>query len=174
MRVNVMGKNVNVAGSLSDYAEKKFSRLERYFDHIDEVKVKMRTDAGRHIVEATVPLEGIILRAEDKSDDMYAAIDSVSDKLERQIEKYKAKLYKKYKYHQPVDYVETEPEAETVGGKVVKTKQFSLKPLSVEDAAMQMELLGHNFFLFMNAETNNMCVLYRRNDGTYGLLVPEI
>jgi len=173
MRVNVMGKNVSVAGSLSDYAEKKFSRLERYFDHIDEVKVKMRTDAGRHIVEATVPLEGIILRAEDRSTDMYAAIDAVADKLERQIEKYKAKLYKKYKYHQPVDYVETEPETDVVAGKVVKTKQFSLKPLSVEDAAMQMELLGHSFFVFRNEESMEVNVIYKRNDGDYGLLEAE-
>ena len=120
-------------------------------------------------------MDGLILRAEENSNDMYLSIDRAVDKLESQIRRYRTKMGKHLRDPKPEAPEEVvEPVYEEVNFDVVRTKKFAVKPMDVDDAITQMELLGHNFFLFLNAETDSMCVLYRRNDGSYGLLVPEI
>ena len=119
-------------------------------------------------------MDGLILRAEENSNDMYLSIDRAVDKLESQIRRYRTKMGKHLRDPKPEAPEEkVEPVYEEASYDVVRVKKFSVKPMDVDDAITQMELLGHNFFLFMNAETGSMCVLYRRNDGSYGLLVPE-
>ena len=173
MKCVFVGKEV-VSDSLKARAEKKLSKLDRYFNKEAEAIVRFRQQrGGRNICEITVSVDDLILRAEENSNDMYLSIDRAVDKLESQIRRYRTKMGKQLREARAEAPVEAEPVYEEANFDVVRTKRFSVKPMDVEDAITQMELLGHNFFLFMNAETNTMCVLYRRNDGSYGLLVPE-
>ena len=160
--------------SLKDRAEKKLSKLERYFSQEPEAIVRFKQQrGGRNIAEITMSVNGLILRAEEDSNDMYLSIDRAVDKLESQIRRYRTKMGKQLREARAEAPVEAEPVYEEANFDVVRTKRFSVKPMDVDDAITQMELLGHNFFLFLNAENNSMNVLYRRNDGSYGLLVPE-
>ena len=174
MKFVYVGKEV-VSDSLKARAEKKLNKLDRYFNKEAEALIRFRQQrGGRNIAELTVSVDGLILRAEENSNDMYLSIDRAVDKLESQIRRYRTKLGKRVRdarAETPEEVVE--PVYEEINFDVVRVKKFAVKPMDVDDAITQMELLGHNFFLFMNAETNTMCVLYRRNDGTYGLLVPE-
>ena len=171
MKFVYSGKDV-YSDSLKDRAEKKLSKLERYFSQEPEAIVRFKQQrGGRNIAEITMSVNGLILRAEEDSNDMYLSIDRAVDKLESQIRRYRTKMGKHLREARAEAPVE--PVYEEASFDVVRTKRFSVKPMDVDDAITQMELLGHNFFLFMNAETNTMCVLYRRNDGSYGLLVPE-
>ena len=171
MKCVFVGKEV-VSDSLKARAEKKLSKLDRYFNKEAEAIIRFRQQrGGRNICEITVSVDGLILRAEENSNDMYLSIDRAVDKLESQIRRYRTKMGKHLREARAEAPVE--PVYEEANYDIVRVKKFSLKPMDVDDAITQMELLGHNFFLFMNAETNSMCVLYRRNDGTYGLLVPE-
>ena len=174
MKFVYVGKEV-VSDSLKARAEKKLNKLDRYFNKEAEALIRFRQQrGGRNIAELTVSVDGLILRAEENSNDMYLSIDRAVDKLESQIRRYRTKLGKRVRdarTEAPEEAVE--PVYEAVNYDVVRVKKFAVKPMDVDDAITQMELLGHDFFLFTNADTNTMNVLYRRNDGAYGLLVPE-
>ena len=173
MKFVYSGKDV-YSDSLKDRAEKKLSKLERYFSQEPEVIVRFKQQrGGRNIAEITMSVNGLILRAEEDSNDMYLSIDRAVDKLESQIRRYRTKMGKQLREARAEAPVEAEPVYEEANFDVVRTKRFSVKPMDVDDAITQMELLGHNFFLFMNSENDTMNVLYRRNDGSYGLLIPE-
>ena len=173
MKFVYSGKDV-VSDSLKARAEKKLSKLERYFTQEPEAIVRFRQQrGGRNIAEVTMSVNGLILRAEEGSNDMYLSIDRAVDKLESQIRRYRTKMGKQIREARAEAEPAVEPVYEEANYDVVRTKKFAVKPMEVDDAITQMELLGHNFFLFMNSETETMNVLYRRNDGSYGLLIPE-
>ena len=173
MKFVYSGKDV-VSDSLKARTEKKLSKLERYFSHEPEAMVRFRQQrGGRNIAEITMSVSGLILRAEENSNDMYLSIDRAVDKLESQIRRYRTKLGKQIREPKPELAEAVEPVYEEASYDVVRVKKFAVKPMEVEDAITQMELLGHNFFLFMNSQSETMNVLYRRNDGSYGLLIPE-
>ena len=174
MKYNFVGKEV-VSDSLKDRAQKKLSKLDRYFNKEADAIIRFRQQrGGRNIAEITLSVDGLILRAEESSNDMYLSIDRAVDKLESQIRRYRTKMGKHLRDPKPEAPEEVvEPVYEEATYDVVRVKKFSVKPMDVDDAITQMELLGHNFFMFMNAENDSICVLYRRNDGSYGLLVPE-
>ncbi len=178
MEYNIRGQHIQVTDAMRDYVEKKLSRLEKYFETpiTSETIVTMSVTKGKHVVEVTIPLSNVLLRAEEKSEDMYASIDLVVDKLERQIRKHKTKISRKFRQgsgirtlfkdeRSPVRLVDEEEEFE-----LVRTKQFILKPMDVEEAILQMNMVGHNFFMFANSATSEVNVVYRRNDGKYGLI----
>ncbi len=172
MRISITGKNIEISEYLRDLAEKKMSKLERYFPADTVAQVTMAVEKNRHIVEVTIPYSGGIIRGEEVTGDMYASIDNVIAKLERQIIRYRTKLEKNLKaeaFNEPVPELEEEDE----GPAVVKVKRFSIKPMSVDEAVLQMELLGHSFFVFTNAQTEDINVLYKRKDGNLGLIEPE-
>lgn len=183
MQYNTRGENIEVTPALRDYVEKKIGRLERYFEDMTafSCNVTMRVQRGEHTVEVTIPMPGVILRAEDTNNDMYAAIDLVVEKLERQIRKHKTKVNRRNRQTGDVTvFLEAEPvftaeddrdHDETIH--IVRTKRFHLKPMDAEEAVLQMDLLGHNFFVFRNAESDDVSVVYRRKDGRYGLIEPE-
>jgi len=168
MQVAIRGKNIEITPALRDYVEKKITKITKFVDLPVSAQVNLYVERERHIAEVTAALNGLMLRGEESTLDMYASIDLVADKLEKQIHKYKGKFKKRAKETEVVDDVSTEPE-----GVVVKTKRFGGKPLSVDEAIMQMNLVSHDFFVFSNADTQRINVLYRRKDGNYGLLDPE-
>ncbi|MBQ9942415.1 MAG: ribosome-associated translation inhibitor RaiA [Christensenellaceae bacterium] len=176
MRLSVTGKGMQVSNYLENIVTKKASKLERYFKKNTDIYVTLSIEKSRHICEVTVPFDGVVLRTEEVSGDMYNSIDASLKKLERQIRRHRTKLEKRlhetaYDYEAPVYYEEDgeeEPEAT-----LVRRKKFPVKPMDIDEAEMQMELLGHNFFVFTNAATHEVNVLYKRNDGDLGLLEPE-
>lgn len=177
MRISISGKNIEVSEYLKDLINKKVGKLERYFPKDTEVQVTMAVERNRHIVEVTIPYENIIIRGEEVTGDMYASIDNVLDKLEKQILKHRTKLEKNlkagaFKYDAPL-YAESYEDAEEEGPRIVRVKRFSIKPMTEEEAMLQMALLGHSFYVFKNAETGDINVLYARRDGNYGLIEPE-
>lgn len=175
MNINVRGKQIKVTDALKDYVEKRVGKLGKYSDDFTEVHVTLSVEKARQRVEVTAPLNGFILRGEEETEDMYSSIDLVVDKLERQMEKYRQKIGKKR-----TKTIKDEPSFildsdEEIVGKdaIVRNKKFPAKPMSVDEAVMQMNLIGHSFFVFMNAETEDMNVVYKRKDGDYGLMEPE-
>ncbi|TYP75747.1 ribosome hibernation-promoting factor, HPF/YfiA family [Paenibacillus methanolicus] len=178
MKYNVRGQNIQVTDAMREYVEKKLSRLEKYFEapETSELNTTMSVTKGRHAVEVAIPLPGTMLRAEEKSDDMYASIDVVVDKLERQIRKYKTKVNRKYRQESGIRtlFREDAPPArineDEEDWELVRTKRFTLKPMDVEEAILQMNMVGHSFFVFANAETKEVNVVYKRGDGRYGLI----
>jgi putative sigma-54 modulation protein len=176
MVIKLTGKNVAITEALREQVHKKVGKLERYFPPDVEAQVTMSIQNYRHIVEVTIPFNGFVIRAEEATDDMYTSIDRVLDKLERQIHKHRTRLEKRFKngafkydapvFSQNIDTEEYQP-------KLVKTKRFAVKPMMVDEAIMQMDLLGHSFFVFTNAETEQVNVIYKRKDGNYGLIEPE-
>ncbi|MBO8164312.1 MAG: ribosome-associated translation inhibitor RaiA [Brevibacillus sp.] len=184
MKLQVRGENIQVTAALRDYVQKKLGRLERYFDNgqVKEINVTLRVLRGDGIIEVTIPMTGVLIRAEETHEDMYAAIDLVVEKLERQIRKYKTKINRKQRYdssrkvvHRQADTVAVlaDDEEEDDEISIVRTKRFDLKPMDAEEAVLQMDLLGHNFFVFQNSATNEVNVVYRRNDGKFGLIEPK-
>ena len=174
MKFVYASKDMAVSESLKSRVEKKLSKMERYFREEPEATVRFKVQKGaRNIVEITVNAGGVILRAEESSNDMYLSIDRAVDKLESQLRRHRTKLEKRIRTSELEPVVEA-PVYEEQSYDIVRTKKFAVKPMSVEDAITQMELLGHDFFLFMNEENETMNVLYRRNDGSYGLLQPDI
>ncbi len=178
MKIIFKGKHIEVTDAMRNYIEKKLSKIERHFDHILEVIVTLSVEKNRQIVEAALQASRALIRAEEETDDMYASIDKVADKLERQIQKYKEKYFQKS--HPCTDKkglankeVNAEDGESDKIAKIVKTKRFAIKPMSVEEAAMQMDLLGHSFFVFANDNTNKVNVIYKRKDGNFGLIEPE-
>lgn len=170
MQLAVRGKNIEITNALREYVEKKIGKLEKFIDQPMNAQVNMYTERGRHIVEVTAALNGLLLRGEESTGDMYASIDLVSEKLEKQLMKYKARFKKRGKENGISEAVEIPADHE---GLLVKTKKFAVKPLTVDEAIVQMNLLSHDFFVFANADTDRVSVLYRRKDGNYGLLEPE-
>ncbi|CAM2935394.1 ribosome-associated translation inhibitor RaiA [Paenibacillus sediminis] len=180
MNFSIRGQQIDVTDALRDYVDKKLSRLEKYFTAppISEGNVTLSVVRGLHTVEVTIPLPGIMLRAEDRSDDMYASIDAVVDKLERQIRKHKTKLNRKFRKDssQKTIFVDHAGGSSSVAVdedddlEVVRTKRFLLKPMDVEEAILQMNMVGHNFFVFSNIDTREVNVVYKRSDGKYGLI----
>ena len=174
MKFVYASKDMAVSDSLKSRVEKKLSKLERYFREEPEATIRFKVQKGaRNIVEITVNAAGVILRAEESSNDMYLSIDHAVDKLESQIRRHRTKLEKRIRTAELEPVIEA-PVYEEQNYDIVRTKKFAVKPMSVEDAITQMELLGHDFFLFLNEESETMNVLYRRHDGTYGLLQPDI
>jgi len=176
LKFNIRGENVEVTESIRDYVIKRISKLEKFFEDNVEANahVNLKVYPNKTFkVEVTIPLPYLMLRAEETSSDMYGSIDLVTDKLERQIRKYKTKVNRKsrekgYKNMDFVPDVEDEPVSDDL--KIVRTKQISLKPMDPEEAVLQMDMLGHDFFVFEDAETNGTSVVYRRKDGRYGLI----
>lgn len=181
MNYNIRGENIEVTPAIRDYVEKKVSKLERYFNEVPDanvhVNLKVNQDKSAK-VEVTIPLPQLVLRAEEVNNDMYAAIDLIVDKLERQIRKHKTKVNRKFREKgSPKEFFTTNESAagvvETDDDQdldVVRTKQFDLKPMDSEEAVLQMNMLGHNFFVFTDAESNHTNIVYRRKDGKYGLI----
>ncbi len=175
MKYTYTGKGMEVSESLKARVEKKLGKMDRYFPEEPEVSVRFKQQKGaRNIVEITLAVKDLILRAEESSNDMYLSIDHAVDKLESQLRRHRAKLEKRIHSAELEPIIESAPEFEEAVYDVVRVKKFAVKPMAVEDAITQMELLGHNFFLFLNEDTDTMNVLYRRNDGSYGLLQPEM
>ncbi|MDI3481804.1 MAG: putative sigma-54 modulation protein [Tepidanaerobacteraceae bacterium] len=178
MKITVSGKNVAVTIPLKEYAEKKVGKLERFFEGNVEAQVTLNVEKDRHIVEVTIPVNGMILRGETETHDMYSSIDMVVDKLEKQIEKYKTKISRSLK-KSPFKLNGTNGDSINVqktenDSRVVKVKKFAIKPMDLEEAVLQMDLLGHDFFVFLNSDTNEVNVVYKRKDGDYGLIEPEL
>lgn len=176
LRFDIRGKNIEVTEALKDYVEKRLSKLERFIEDVRVAQVTLSVEGESHKVEVTIPLNGIILRGEEETEDMYSSIDLVVDKLEKQIDKYKTKLYRRYRgigFRKSL-VRELETSGESVEQfKIVRTKKFALKPMDVEEAVMQMNLLGHSFFVFFNSGTEEVNVVYRRHDGNFGLIEPR-
>jgi len=177
MKYNVRGQHIQVTDAMRDYVEKKLSRLDRYFEEpISESTVTMSVTKGKHAVEVTIPLTNAFLRAEEKSDDMYASIDVVVDKLERQIRKHKTRINRKFRHDSGIKTLfkdeasAVKVQEEEDDYELVRTKRFLLKPMDVEEAILQMNMVGHSFFMFANADTKEVNVVYKRDDGKYGLL----
>ncbi len=176
MEVIVRSRNIEVSEGLREHVEKKISKLEKFFDQVQEAQVTLSVEKERHIVEVTVPVNGMILRGQEESSDMYASVDMVVDKLEKQIDKYKTRLFKRFRGNgakgKPV--IETAPIVEEADeGRVVKVKRFIVKPMVVDEAILQMNLIGHDFFVFFNSDSEDVNVVYKRKDGNYGLIEPQ-
>jgi putative sigma-54 modulation protein len=169
MQIAVRGKNIEVTDALKQYVERKLGKLEKYFDQELSAQVTMSVERGRHIVEVTVPLNGMILRGEEGSADMYASVDLVSEKLERQIEKYRTRILRKLRRETNKDRVQYTPPEDKESG-IVKIKRINIRPMTADEAVMQMNLVGHDFFVFSDAESGQVGVVYRRKDGNYGLI----
>ena len=188
MLVTVKGKNVEVTDALKRYAEKKVQKLGKYFKDLREAQVTQSVQRNWHIVEVQLEGDGVLLRGEERSDDMYASIDLVVEKLERRVKKFKGKLYGKTTEEGPkekeaerdhiaaqaagVESLDELPIDAETAPMIVRTKRFAMKPMSPEEAANQMELLHHDFFVFRNQDTEQVNVVYRRRDGDYGLIEP--
>ncbi|MDR3560146.1 MAG: ribosome-associated translation inhibitor RaiA [Negativicutes bacterium] len=175
MAITVRGKNIDITPALKDYVEKRVGKITKYFEMPGEISVILTVAKGRHIVEVTVPVNGMLLRGEESTTDMYTSIDLVIEKLEKQIEKYKTKIARKLRGGAfKGDLAAVPRDGEDDDFLVVKTKRFAIKPMTTEEAIMQMNLINHDFFVFTNAETEDVNVLYRRRDGHYGLIEPEV
>ncbi|MFD0870491.1 SigL modulation protein [Chlamydia abortus] len=181
MKYNIRGKNIEVTNALREYVQKKLDRLERYFEQpvASEANVTLSVVKDKQNVEVTIPLTGVLLRAEVRGSDMYASIDLVVDKLERQIRKYKTRVNRKLRQESGMkNYFIEDSETQAVAQEeeefeLVRTKRFTLKPMNVEEAILQMNMIGHSFFVFSNSDdSENVNVVYRRQDGTYGLIEP--
>lgn len=174
MKLIISGKNINVTDSLRDKINKKLGKLDKFFSPDTEAHATMSVEKMRQILEVTILYNGILFRAEVANEDMYTCIDRAIEILEGQIRKNKTRLEKKLRYDTAEDedfkpdFSEEEQEF-----KVVRTKRFAIKPMTVEEAILQMNLLGHEFFMFSNAETNEVNVVYKRKSGNYGLIEPE-
>jgi len=176
MQVAVRGKNIEITKALREYVEKKLGKIEKFVDHPIKAQANLYVERGRHIIEVTAELNGWILRGEEATGDMYASIDLVADKLEKQVQRYRARLRRRTgatAAEAAVASAEEQDLGAELDAKVVKTKRFPVKPVTVDEAILQMDLLSHDFFVFVNSDTGKVNVLYRRHDGDYGLLVPE-
>ncbi len=175
MKFVIVGKNIEVTQGLKTAVEEKIGKLERYFNPETEIHVTLSVEKERQKIEVTIPVKGSIIRSEQVSNDMYVSIDLVEEIIERQIKKYKNKLidqkqsagFFKQEFIEK-DYMDDEEV------KIIRTKKFDIKPMYPEDACVQMELLGHSFFVFNNAETGQVNVVYKRKGNTYGLIEPEV
>lgn len=177
MKVILSGKHLNLTDGLKDSVETKLSRLDKYFYKEMEAKATLSTEKTKQKIEVTIPVNGQMLRAEGSDLDLYNAIDMVVDKLGSQLRKHKTRLMRKgndtIRFENVEGYIPLEDEVRSEEKKIVKRKQFGYKPMSEEEALLQMELLGHSFFVFTNSETDETSIVYKRKDGNYGILEPE-
>ena len=190
MQIVLKGKNIEITDWLHEYVEKKVDKLDRYMPEIQEVRVelsveKTRSSQDRQVAQVTVRSNGLILRAEERTDDMFSAIDAVMDKMHRQIVRYKGKRIDRWQGQRvgrgepelpPLEeeVLEELAEEQEQERRIVRVKRFAVSPMEEDEAIEQMELLGHDFFVFFNPNSGKLSVLYRRKDGNYGLLEPEL
>lgn len=174
MNLVISGKNLDITEGLRSAIEEKIGKLERYFTDTTEVHVTLSTEKNRQKIEITIPMKGSIIRAEEVSSDMYVSIDLVEEVIERQLRKYKNKLIDKEQNaaHLSQSFIEAD-DFEDEDIQIIRTKKFAMKPMDPEEACVQMELIGHNFFVFRNSETDEVNVVYKRKGNTYGLIEPE-
>ncbi len=174
MRYTITGRNIEVTPGLRDAIQDKIGKLDRYFNPDTEVIVTLSVQKDKQNIEVTIPVKGSIIRAEESSSDMYVSIDLVEEIIERQIKKYKTKLIDKKQAAQSFSelFMNEEPAADEEI-KIVKTKRFAVKPMDPEEACLQMELLGHSFYVFLNSDTDQVSVVYKRKNNSYGLIEPE-
>ena len=172
MKFNIHGRKLDVTESIKSYIEEKIGRLDKYFENPNDITatVVIKLRGNDQVVEATINANKFVLRGEESHKDLYAAIDKVSDKIERQIRKNKTRMNKKVSKDLVMDFVLDFEEPEENDNVIVKRKVIEDKPMSEEEAILQMELLGHEFFAFRNVETNDVNILYKRKDGDYGIL----
>ena len=175
MKFVIVGKNIEVTENLRNTVEDKIGKLERYFTPDTEAKVTLSVEKDRQKIEVTIPVKGSIIRSEQVSNDMYVSIDLVEEIIERQLKKYKNKIVdaKRDGSNFKQEFLEKDFE-EDDEVKIVRSKKFDVKPMYPEDACIQMELLGHSFYVFCNAETDQVNVVYKRKGNTYGLIEPEL
>ena len=175
MRIIITGRNIDITEGMRSAVEERLSKLEKYFTSDVDVNVTLSVEKERKKIEVTIPMKGTIIRSEQVSNDMYVSIDLVEEVIERQLKKYKNKIVDRKQgggagFKQ--EFLDKEYEDEEVN--IIKTKRFEVKPMYPEDACIQMELLGQSFFVFMNAETEEISVVYKRKDGAYGMIEPEL
>jgi putative sigma-54 modulation protein len=179
MNFKIRGTNISITNSLREYAEKKIVKLEKYFDEnlTSDVFVSFKVHKTEQRVEVTIPFSPLVFRAEESHEDMYAAIDLVVEKLVRQIQKYKAKAtrWKRKRNIVGEDYIgkDHQVDSEEDSYHIVRQKNFNLKPMDAQEAVLQMDMLGHSFFIFSESIGGNTNVVYKRKDGKYGLIIPE-
>ena len=175
MKFIISGRNLEVTEGLKNSVIDKLGKLERYFTPDTEVNVTMSIEKERQKIEVTIPVKGHIIRSEQVSNDMYVSIDLVEEVIERQLRKYKTKLVAKQQDGGNFrrEFIEKEETIEPEEIQIIRTKEIEMKPMYPEDACIQMELLGHNFYMFHNAETDEVNVVYKRKGGTYGMIIPE-
>ncbi len=192
MDIKIYSRNLDLNSNAEDYVQKKFNRVRRHLPNMDDAKIEVSRRSSRSTGEQvhaqmTLRIGGYTLRGQENGDNLFAAVDAVTDIVDRQIRRFKGKVYRSQKGRRdraamrdiPMDAIIEMPESaeeEAIEdiGEVVRTKRFSMTPMSVEDAILQMEMLGHSFFLFFNTDTSEYNVAYRRNDGDYGLIEPEL
>lgn len=173
MKLNIRGNKIEITDAIRSYIEEKLRKLDKYFEHPDQISasVVVRMSGIDQIIEVTIPIPKAVLRAEERDKDLYVAIDIVSDKLERQIRKNKTRIRNRNNKETMSVFNNFEVLAEEpTEGTVVRRKRFEAKPMSEEEAMLQMSLLGHDFFIYKDAETENMAVIYRRKDGNFGII----
>ncbi|MGQ9466749.1 MAG: ribosome hibernation-promoting factor, HPF/YfiA family [Anaerolineae bacterium] len=180
MEIQLFTRNVELTPRLQEYVEKKVGKLSRYLPTITDIRVDLsventRSNAQRQVAQLTIRTPRVMLRAEERASDMFAAIDAALDKMRRQITRYKTRRQDRWQRAEgEEEWEETVPPSEEISGKVVRVKRFEMFPMTPEEAIEQMELLGHQFFVFLNAEEGGINVIYRRRDGDYGLIIPEL
>lgn len=170
-KFHIRGENIALTDAIREYAEKKVSKLDKYFENTENTTahVNVRVYPNKKAkAEVTIPLPGLILRAEETTDDLYGSIDLVVDKLERQVRKYKTRIHKRTKQKVQIEETDEEPLH------IVRTKRIDVKPMDLEEAILQMELSAHDFYVFKDSRTNETRLVYRRHDGKYGLLETDI
>jgi len=175
MRFVIVGRNIEVTDGLKEAVEEKLGKLDRFFAPDTEVKVTLSVEKERQKIEVTIPVKGSIIRSEQVSNDMYVSIDLVEEVIERQLKKYKNKLIDKQQDATAFaqEYIDKEFVDDDADVKIIRTKRFDVKPMDPEEACVQMELLGHSFYVFFNSETEQINVVYKRKGSTYGLIEPE-
>lgn len=179
MKIIATGRNVRTVQPLQEQVESKLEKYEKYFNTNIEVHATFTEEKNRSVVEITIPLKNdVIFRAEEATDDMFQSIDNVVDKLAKQIRRHKTKLEKRYKAHDSIKFEQIPafetPVQEEEEKRIVKSKKFAVKPMDPEEAVLQMEMLGHDFFVFLNGVTEEVNVVYMRKDGNYGLIEPYL
>lgn len=190
MKIVIEGKNIELTDPLKTYVNEKLSKLQKHYEQIikgHEVRVKLSVEKNPRIsknskTEVTIFLDGKIIRSEQETEDMYASIDLVVDKLDRQIQKYKTKVYKSYQHSERPEpnpnlkntLLPDKKDSETnhKDGKIIKLKKFKIQPMTPEEARLHLNLVDHDFYVFLNSETNKISTIYKRKDGNYGLLEP--
>ncbi len=175
MKYIITGKNIELTKALKEIVTEKIGKLEKYFTPDNEAHITMVVEKQRHIIEVTIPIKGSVIRAEEEAENMYAAIDLVVDVVERQLMKHKQKLINRHRQQGTFkpEFIEFDQSETEEGIKIVRSKKFAIKPMDAEEACMEMDLLGHDFFVFRSSETDEVNVVYKRKGGSYGLIEPE-
>ena len=174
MRYTIAGRNIDVTEGLKAAIYEKIGKLEKYFSPDTEAQVTLSVEKDRQKIEVTIPVKGNLIRSEQVSSDMYVSIDLVQEVIERQLKKYRNKILDKKQSRESFtnEFLDNDyEEDDTI--KIIRTKRFGVKPMDAEEACVQMELLGHNFYVFFNSETEEVNVVYKRKGNTYGLIEPE-